>query len=511
MLRLPLISALSVIGVTCGMLGKRVACGWIPTPEERAGRGAHQKVDEIPPRLSKSAAPGVQARSEDTVASLLALPARELYGRLAAWSLDADEAELSDFLKRYGDLGHTDYEVRRLVFVHLTRLDPLGAVESATDDRARYLAWSAWACHDPEAALAADAEREAAMTSAICRVIGEFHPDWLLANFDRIPERFRKRAFDGFRQWPLALSNPDRMLERAAQWNDQELLEAIFYAVAHRSLFEAWRWSQEYEPQHPESPGIRISMTDLLVEWPDSSKIDDLERIAEDLPAGELKRDVESRVMEFLMETDPEAALARARATDGVRTRAEYLAIAGKAFVYADPQRALEVADELFATCPGLFDMSRVEFSDGTSGTPSGERLYKIHRFLTGMAAKDPDGLMAAYLAHDPSVESIKTFKSLSNMWADHAPESFVNWLENQADPRIREPAARVLVKHFSDHDFHAKAFDWSLSLGDAAEKTTASVYRKWQRYDPDAAREWLEGSDLPDERKSQLRGGGAR
>ena len=509
--RFYLISALSVIGLTCGMVGKRVACAWEPAPEEQTERAGLHPVDETAPRLLKSTASTSRAQSEDTVASLLSLPERELYGRLAAWSLDADEAELSDFLKRYGELGHTDYEVRRLVFVHLTRLDPLGAVESATDDRARYLAWSAWACHDPEAALAADAEREAAMTSAICRVIGEFHPDWLLANFDRIPERFRKRAFDGFRQWPLALSNPDRMLERAAQWNDQELLEAIFYAVAHRSLFEAWRWSQEYEPQHPESPGIRISMTDLLVEWPDSSKIDDLERIAEDLPAGELKRDVESRVMEFLMETDPEAALARARATDGVRTRAEYLAIAGKAFVYADPQRALEVADELFATCPGLFDRSRVEFADGTSETIGGERLYKIWGFLQGLAVREPDGLMTAYLAHDPSMESIKTFRSLSNMWADHAPDSFVNWLETQTDPRIREPAVRVLVKHFSDHDFHAKAADWSLSLGDAAEKTTLRVFRKWKRFDPDAAGGWLENADLPDERKSQLREGGAR
>jgi len=190
--RVFLFAALCAVGLVSGAAGNRfVQARGLAHPGSDFASGPQTAVAESPAPAMAAPASGAVPRSEDTEESLLALPARELFGRLALWLLDADEAGIAGFRQRYVQQGGQDGEIIRLIFVNWTRLNPQGAINSAASDEDRYNVWHAWASHDPEAALTADAAAGGGMSGATCSAIGEFHPAWLLAHYNRLRHRCR--------------------------------------------------------------------------------------------------------------------------------------------------------------------------------------------------------------------------------------------------------------------------------------------------------------------------------
>ena len=447
----------------------------------------------------------MDARSTDTAESLLALPARELYGRLALWLLDADEGGMADFRQRYLQQGRQDFEITRLIFVNWTRLNPQGANHAATSDEDLYHVWDAWASHDPAAALTADAALEGKMTGTICSAIGEFHPSWLLAHFDRIPERSRDAAVSSLRNRIPKYPVTERTLQLAAKWQNPELTYALLSLFTSTDPFQAWLWKQA---QNPNSNVYNYDELDSFMRNVNASQTGDLERISATLPPGELKRELDAKTMELLARVDPEGALAKARAAEVPRIKAQLLAIAAKSFIYSDPKKALGIADEIFAACPGLFDPPKIELPGGSDAPSQGDNLVRVYHILAGVSSRDPVAVMQSFLAHDPNLQAEKTLAALSGAWVHQAPESYANWLNTQTDPRIRVPGARVLVDRLAEQEQYPEALAWAASLGDA-NNPTDSVFRKWRRFDPEAALAWLDAAKLPDDRKTQLRAGG--
>jgi len=491
-----LIPMVLVAGVAGGIMAKRISSS---TPRQVSSITPTSKVDVRVPL------PSVQAHTPD---ALLALPARELYRHLARWLLDANETEIATLLDRYRTQGGNDFEITRLLYVHWTRLNPEGAISSATNDEELYQVWTSWACHIPEAALAADAATSGKMARTIGHTIGRFHPNWLFANFDRIPPDGQESAIQGIQIESFILANPFKTLKQTERWNNKELLYAAYAAAIRKSPFDAWQWLQQHRISNPDFAGEGHGSLESILRCMKPSDARDLMRIAETMPPGGAQRDFFSNSMEFLAKADPEAALAEARTSQSSRIKAEHLALAGKAFVYHDPERAFQIADELFAACPEVFHYPEIQMPDGTTVQPRGERLYKIHPYFKALGVRDPERLMNSFLSHDPDGEAVGTFTTLSGIWAAHAPESYANWLNSQTDPRIREPAARKLVDQLASQEQYAEALDWSLSLGTPDKSPTDSVFNQWRRLDPDSALEWLETANLPDSRKTQLREG---
>jgi formylglycine-generating enzyme required for sulfatase activity/phosphatidylethanolamine-binding protein (PEBP) family uncharacterized protein len=262
--RLGVLAALCVAGFLCGGLDKRIAPS-LGQVGLASGSSATAALRVAPAATSPQSSAAL--RSEDTAESLLALPERELYARLALWLLDADEAGIFDFRQRYIQQGGKEYETLRLIDINWARLNPRGAIDAATGDEERCDRWFAWACHDPEAALTADAEAGRKMSGDVCSAIGEFHPAWLVAHFDRIPEEARETAVRSLSN--LSSNDPitARTMQLAAKWQDPNLLNALLPRFIRSDPFQAWLW-QHAQTLGSNSPEISLPASRRLkVAW----------------------------------------------------------------------------------------------------------------------------------------------------------------------------------------------------------------------------------------------------
>ncbi len=490
-LRSLLIPICIAAGLVCGIAAKRIVS---PPPPRRTADSTPEKTHAS----SVQAESDREIRSQDTVETLLALPERQLYARLALWLLDADETGISTFLERYRQHGGKDHEILPLLYANWTRLNPHGAIHAATEED-RFLVWTAWASHDLQAALVVGN-----MSPAIGYAIGAYHPNWMLAHFDQIPTRGRESAISALRfrdpTYPVTL----RTVRLAEKWQSPELNSALRTLLADSDPFQGWfllNPDNQYD----------YSSLEMFMYHLKPSQYGELERISDSLPPGELKRQLDFKAMQLLARVDPDAALSKARANEVPRIKAQLMAIAGKAFIYSDPKKALQIADELFAASPGLFALPKIDLPNGKGDWIQQEHLSEVHDFLSGVSHQDPQALMETFLARDPDLLATKTLESLSYTWARQTPEPFAKWLNAQTDPRIREPGTRSLVAHLAEQEQYPEALDWAVSLPGPTDNSTNAVFQKWRKFDQTAALEWLDAANIPDDRKAKLREGGKR
>jgi hypothetical protein len=483
-------------GLACGTMAKKIA--GLQAHPASAPAAAEDDRAQTTPTYAESPA---EISSKDTAESLLTLPAPELYGRLALWLLDADEAEIAAFLQSYRQQGGNDYETTRLLFVNWTRLNPHGAVDAAADDGDRYHIWSAWACHDPAAALDANAAAGGKMSGAVCSAIGHFQLSWMIAHFDRLPADGQQIAIETLRQRIHPYPVTARTLRLAEQWQNAELTAALLALLAAQDPFQAWILMGGSDPDW-------FARTYLK-----PYQYGELERISETLPPGKLKDQLDLKALELQARVDPEAALAKARANEEPQMKAQLMAIAGKAFIYSDPEKALQIADELFAACPAIFDIPNVKQPDGTyeSDGERHDKMVQVHHFMASISRLDPEELIDAFLSRNPDELPKKTSRHLLGIWSGQAPGSYAQWLNKQTDPRVREPGTRVLVDRLVGQQQYPDALDWAVSLTDPTGNPTEQIFRQWREKDPDAALEWLDSAALPQDRKARLREGGTR
>jgi hypothetical protein len=84
-------------------------------------------------------------------------------------------------------------------------------------------------------------------------------------------------------------------------------------------------------------------------------------------------------------------------------------------------------------------------------------------------------------------------------VWLDHSPQEAERWLEASTPARVFDPAIRALVAR-RRRDEPAVALGWALRLSDSGlrQEVATDVGREWVERDPEAARTWLAGGDLP-------------
>ena len=105
-----------------------------------------------------------------------------------------------------------------------------------------------------------------------------------------------------------------------------------------------------------ENPSILTSIDggddmpmEILVKNLGAFQPETLRQLAGQAPSGAFKWRMEAELFKNLLETDPEAALAQAKATKAPVIATQRLATAGLALVQKDPAQALEIARTLFA------------------------------------------------------------------------------------------------------------------------------------------------------------------
>lgn len=501
-----LVGSLFLAGLLCGMGARRV------TPSRVAGSTPGQVFSgpQAKPAAAGTAKIPMKSRSGDTLETLMALTEHEIYGRLAHWLLDASEEQLIVFRDAYQQAGGKDYEVGRLTLVHLARLNPQAAVAVVPDDpdaeEKTYHRWEAWAIHDPEAALAADEAAGAKMNRCIWHAISVFHPRWFIANFDRVPDDFRESVISSMNAQADVPVIAEKSLEAAERWNHPELLNAVFVNTLKNSPLEAWEWYQKHRTKHPDFFGSESYVIEYVTSYTaQPSQAGELAQIADSMEPGSDKWTLEAKTVELLARTDPEAALAMARRSGSGGVRNRLLAAAGKALVFDQPDKALEIADEIFSSRSGVLNRPEIRFADGTTAAPSTEDHREIHDFLEGLCVKRPAHLMQSLLKHELTEQTDTAFRLVAGTWASQSPESYGEWLASQVDPRILGPGVDAMVSSLARKECYSDAMDWAVSPNAGDSKAVTSIFKNWYRSDSAAADEWLKNADLPKERNEAL------
>jgi hypothetical protein len=499
-----LLLGLCAAGLLCGYAGNRLMSGHpvAVSPPTAGGKHETRAATDAPP----AASPGSdltklpKVRSTDTLETLATAAADSLYGRLAAWLMDASEPEVAAYWASVKDKPRTN-DVTDLVFIHWTRLDPQAAIAAVAGTGPEHYAWWAWSCHDPQGALAAAIAANPDRVNNVAWGLGEFHPEWLLAHFDEIPESGRGNAISGLTKW----DDTDRPLEilNVLKQHDSEFRPRIFAALIRKDPWAAYDWMQENKDVVRRNYGSDESAMKLLVDTMAESQPEALERLAAQTPSGELKRQMESAIFDNLLKTDPAAALEQANATKAPVIAAQRLAAVGLSQLETDPEQAFEIARKLFADNPNPLRV-RTELEGPDGGSVEIATNPAISEFVDALMVKDPAQVMAMRTPLKGSVEELESYLELGTKWANQDLAGYTVWVKQQIDPAIRDAAVMPVVTSLIESDQYADAAEWAIT-SPLGKSKLYNLLSQWRRSAPDEARQWLESADLPAEEKAQF------
>lgn len=505
-----IVAGLSAAGLVAGAGAKLLTTGHAaslaaaPVPDNnRSGRSSGKSESDVPDPGGRPApkftAP-VHSPSKDTLETLAALDNDKLYSRLAAWMSDASEQDIAAYWTGYLQKPNRSNDITDLVFLNWTRLNPQGAIATTAGTSNEHYAWWAWAAHDPKAALAAAIAANPDRVNNVAWGIGEFHPDWLRKHFNELPESARGNAFSGLRKWGGA-EDPLEML-KFRQENKLGFDKATFTDLVRKDPWSAFDWVKENPKMYDGSSGD--GAMNLLVKQMASEHPEDLARLVTQTPSGVAKLRMESALFDNLLKTDPEAALAQAKATDAPRTSAERLAAVGLTVVKSDPEQAFGLAKDLLTACPNAMNfMTEVQYPNGGSG--SGNEIAGVPELMASLLAKDPARLMnLAAGFRDGESFGRTAFSTLSQQWLERDVVGYTGWVNLQTDPQIHDQGAGILINQLQQDGHYLDAADWATSLS-AHNSYLDNILESWRRSDPDEAAGWLETANLPADRKAAL------
>lgn len=239
--------------------------------------------------------------------------------------------------------------------------------------------------------------------------------------------------------------------------------------------------------------------------------MNDLERIAALTSPGDMKRKIEAKLFEHLITTDPEAALAEAKATKAPRIAAQRLAEVGQTFIHSNPQKAFETAETLFSISPGAADWTfQLTYGGCLRDTvDTDESSGEIYRLLGGLSAKNPARTLEMILPGTPDPQNSGTFSFLTSTWAERDLAAYAGWVNQQADPLVREPATRLVVSQLTQKQQYGEALDWAMTMNKPQDSRPDPTYQKWNASNPQEAQAWLKSAKLPADQKALLEKGG--
>lgn len=501
---------LCAAGLTTGHVVKRMSsspaapAATSSSPRSQpSGQGGSEESSAPVTKANTIAAARSTLRSKDTLESIKTAEGADLYARVALWMVDASEEDITSYWQHYRQQENRSNEINDLIFINWTRINPQGATAAAKGTPDEHYAWWAWACHDPATALSTAIATNPDRVNNVTWGIGEFHPEWLREHFDELPEESRDNALQGLAKW----SDSGDPLEKLEFFSKQGrgTHPGVFKVLAMRDPWAAYDWLTQnasqrdiyyYSQDDPLSSFLKIAGT----EHPDV-----LKRIVEQAPAGDLKRKMEGALFKSLLDTDPDAAIQQARETKAPFVASQRLAVAAMHFLSTDPDKAFELAADLFGASPNAMGQYKtVKVANSTMHF--GAENQDVNNLVNAMLAKDPARLIEMQL---PTSESdgqrMSGFSNLANHWVEADLAGFAEWTKQQSDPLVRDQATINIVNKLRGENDFAGAAGWAAIMSEQ-KGYLENLMTDWVRTDPQAAGTWLESSGLPTERLDKLR-----
>ena len=433
------------------------------------------------------------AKSQDTLADVMALDQDERYGRLALWLLDASEQDIEAYWKHHLETdGHTRI-ITDLIMINWTRVNPQAATAAVDGTSYQRFAWWAWTCSDPQAAMKAAEERNKGMMFHVMWGVAEFHPKWYRENFDKIPAASRGHGMGGFLKWGEtddAVATMEFLKQQGRQPSAGLLRNFI-----KQDPWAAYKWHEKRSEtmrseQHIAS--MKPVFTTLAQYHPAV-----LEQLITMEPSGLRKRLMEGAAFDHLLKIDPAAALERARVTASPWISQKRMAAVALRLTRQDMDKSLEIAGELF-TNPAYSPhrVSEVEYPDGSwssrQSNKEAEHLIKV------LVSREPERLMEMDFG-----ERQKSLRhQVHKVWSSYDVSGYAQWLLDQKNPQVVETGAPFVSKELRNMQRYDEAADWALGSGAERSRHMGAVLRDWRRADVDGARAWLESIDLPNQER---------
>jgi len=488
--------SLCVLGVLSGYTARKQSAGVAAPEMAETGR----KMPAPNPRESLSggkskATPSPAIHSEETLESMIARGEGATYAGLALWMLDASEADIAAYWE-FRKNGNLDGDMKRLLFLNWTRLDPQAAIAAVAGTKDASVPWWSWAAHDPQAALSsATPER----LDDVARGIGEFQPEWLRAHFDEIPKEAQQDALNGLMTWKEDgdhVATLDFLKKHGVDFHVN-----LFKTLARKDPWAAFDWLEKNDQL---KPGERAP-ANVLLETMKSEYPQDLERLAAMTPSGGLKWKIEDAIFECLLTTDPAAALAQAKAqADGAPlVAAKRLAQIGSSVLASDPEKAFGIAAEILAVCPQKLAPQKL-IETGTTNTNWGNENSAAESFMEALLIKDPARTLDMTTTGPEPIS--RTFGELSGKWAEKDLAGYTEWTNRQTDPRIRNAAAGQVVNKLASQGHFQEAAEWAVSGETPDQGRVMNLAWQWSRANPTEASAWLEAVTLPENVKDGIR-----
>lgn len=454
------------------------------TEDSRAGRDASKPGAAVIPR---------RLVSTETLESILEQGDAVTYASLALWLVDAEAAEIAEYWRSFEE---PNWDMKRLLFMNWTRIDPHGALAATEGSKFAKMAWWSWASNDPAAAMAAVGSGD--YMSQVADGLGQSQPAWLIEHFDELPEAARNSAFNGLATWketddPAGIL--DFLLEKGRGFQPH-----IFKNFARKDPWAAYEWLRKNGKLGLSAGGdggVGILIREMVATSPD-----DLGRMAAMTPAGQLKRRMEDAAFGSLMKSDPDKAYENARKTEAPLFAAKRMAMIAAGYLDSDPEKAFLIAGEILAKAGDGLSPKR-EINVGNNRSSWGSSDGETQGFFTSLIAKDPSRTLDMAAA-SASGEPGETFRYLNASWAASDLPSYAQWVNAQTAPEVRKVAVNIVANSLMEAGSFQEAGEWAVSSPDSTQSLRMLAWR-WGRTDPEAAGAWFREADIPKETKDRL------
>ena len=121
------------------------------------------------------------------------------------------------------------------------------------------------------------------------------------------------------------------------------------------------------------------------------------------------------------------------------------------------------------------------------------------HRFIGTLIKTDPD--TALQIASDlPPESQPEAYRNLVRSWAFEKPQEAGEWINTVPAGTARDAAIKAYVSVIDGMD-PALATEWASSIQEPTERleVTFNAFRRWIQKDKQAARAWVERSEIPE------------
>lgn len=504
--QLYLFLGLGSLGLLSGYAGKQLAAPDVVAADQvldadvaAESRSRQSRPDGPGPKRSRGKVDHIDTshiQSADTLESLKNVPPDELYARLAVWMIDASEEEVRAYWDHYRTVENRSNEINDLIFINWTRIDPRAATAAAAGTPDEHYAWWAWSSHDPAGSLAAVIAENPDRLNNVTWGLGEFHPDWVMAHWDEIPEGGQGNALNGLSKWD-DVANPLEIITFLKD-HGRGFHSGLFRVLIKKDPWAAYAYLQEngdaVNDPFDSSRGMREFVAEVGRENPEM-----LEQLAAQTPSGAMKRQMESSQFKALLSSDPQAAKQQALETTSIRIAEERLSAVGLSLISSKPEEAFAMAEAMFAINPNAADRYSSRSSTGSDGIvySVGSDSADVDNFVNALVANDPQRVIEMGLAGNREEGLSPGFDNISRKWIDQDLQGYTEWLGKQTDPQVLNSGADQVIRKLRNEQNFADAAEWVVSVkGDGGHDLTGLV-ADWSYFNPEEARQWIDNSDL--------------